>query len=207
MLVFEECAFFWWSTAVWVKINSQQLGGGVPKDLDLFTSVSPAWASPSSWSCDWARVSEARWVGRPAATPRSPPSPHRHKNPSMESGQRGHRCLEGWKDFLFFFFFKESWSGGTTFRTTWTKSFEFCGVRPRIWRVQASSEEAWATIRTVFPVWKRQRSANHIPWIPLAFRTVYGHSASAWERIPEYTDHSREEHEKATWDVLIVVLL
>lgn len=39
-----------------------------------------------------------------------------------------------------------------TFRTTWTKSLEFCGVRPCIWRVQASSEEACATIRTVFPV-------------------------------------------------------
>lgn len=42
-----------------------------------------------------------------------------------------------------------------TFRTTWTKSLEFCGLRPCIWRVQASREEAWATIRTVFPVWKR----------------------------------------------------
>ena len=43
-------------------------------------------------------------------------------------------------------------SSTPTFRTTWTKSLEFCGVRPWIWRVQASREEAWATIRTVFPV-------------------------------------------------------
>jgi len=38
-----------------------------------------------------------------------------------------------------------------TFRTTWTKSLEFWGLSPCIWRVQASREEAWATISTVSP--------------------------------------------------------
>lgn len=55
-----------------------------------------------------------------------------------------------------------------TFRTTWTKSFEFCGVRPCIWRVQASSEEAWATIRTVFPVWNGGGRAACCEWHSLS---------------------------------------
>lgn len=38
-----------------------------------------------------------------------------------------------------------------TFRTTWMKSLALCGLRPCSWRVQASKEEAWATISTLFP--------------------------------------------------------
>lgn len=56
-----------------------------------------------------------------------------------------------------------------TFRTTWMKSLVFCGPRPCSWRVQASKEEAWATISTLFPKesgnpgrMQRQQCAN--PW-------------------------------------------
>lgn len=38
-----------------------------------------------------------------------------------------------------------------TFRTTWTKSLGLSGLRPCSWRVQASRDDAWATISTLFP--------------------------------------------------------
>lgn len=38
-----------------------------------------------------------------------------------------------------------------TFRTIWTKSLGLSGLRPCSWRVQASKEDAWATISTLFP--------------------------------------------------------
>ncbi len=42
-------------------------------------------------------------------------------------------------------------SSEQTFRTTWMKSLVLCGLRPCSWRVQASKEDAWATISTLFP--------------------------------------------------------
>lgn len=39
-----------------------------------------------------------------------------------------------------------------TFRTTWMKSLGLCGLRPCSCRVQASKEDAWATISTLFPM-------------------------------------------------------
>lgn len=38
-----------------------------------------------------------------------------------------------------------------TFRTICTKSLEFCGDSPWSWQVQASREDACATIRMLFP--------------------------------------------------------
>lgn len=38
-----------------------------------------------------------------------------------------------------------------TFRTICTKSLEFCGESPWSWQVQASREDACATIRMLFP--------------------------------------------------------
>lgn len=38
-----------------------------------------------------------------------------------------------------------------TFRTIWMKSLGVSGLRPCSWRVQASKEDAWATISTLFP--------------------------------------------------------
>lgn len=45
----------------------------------------------------------------------------------------------------------EQESGRQTFRTTWMKSFGLCGLRPCSCRVQASKEDAWATISTLCP--------------------------------------------------------
>lgn len=52
-----------------------------------------------------------------------------------------------------------------TFRTTWTKSLALCGLRPCSWRVQASKEDAWATISTLFPTQSGNRGRmQHQQW-------------------------------------------
>lgn len=45
-----------------------------------------------------------------------------------------------------------------TFRTTWMKSLGLCGLRPCSCRVQASKEDAWATISTLCPVSRRGKT-------------------------------------------------
>jgi len=47
-----------------------------------------------------------------------------------------------------------------TFRTICTKSLEFCGESPWSWQVQASREDACATIRMLFPEMKRETQAE-----------------------------------------------
>lgn len=88
--------FFSWAgfIAVWVKNKYFFSSSGKPKDTEPNSiSFSLALAFPSSWNCDWVHESEARWGGRPAATPRSLPFLHKHKNPNKESAQRGDRCV------------------------------------------------------------------------------------------------------------------
>lgn len=142
---------FWWK-----PLFVQQFKIREPKSI----SFNLALAFPSSWNCDWARVSEAESVGRPAATPQSLPFLRNCKIPSKESGQKKTQmCMLSKKSIGKGRSYKgnqrRNWNATLTFRTTWTKSLEFWGLRPCIWRVQASREEAWATNRTVFPVWKR----------------------------------------------------
>ncbi len=79
--------------AVWVENKYFLSSSGLPKDREPSSvSFSLALAFPSSWSCDWVHGSEVKWGGRPAATPRSLPFLHKHKNPSKGSAQRGDRC-------------------------------------------------------------------------------------------------------------------
>lgn len=47
-----------------------------------------------------------------------------------------------------------------TFRTICTKSLEFCGESPWSWQVQASREDACATIRMLFPEIQRETQAE-----------------------------------------------
>lgn len=73
------------------KINKCSAVQAENKGADSM-SFSLALAFLSSWNCDLVHVSEAGWVGRPAATPLSLPAPHKHKTPSKESVKRGDRC-------------------------------------------------------------------------------------------------------------------
>lgn len=63
-----------------------------------------------------------------------------------------------------------------TFRTICTKSLEFCGESPWSWQVQASREDACATIRMLFPEikWEMQveegDEASFRDWCPRSSR-------------------------------------
>lgn len=80
------CFFFFFLHDVfwWKPLFVQQFKIREPKSI----SFNLALAFPSSWNCDWAHVSEAESVGRPAATPQSLPFLRNCKIPSKESVQK-----------------------------------------------------------------------------------------------------------------------
>lgn len=50
------------------------------------------------------------------------------------------------------------------FRTICTKSLEFCGDKPWSWQVHASREDAWATIRMLFPLLLHSLIISFVTW-------------------------------------------